>query len=104
MFRDNLFDGNVLRNAKPGAILAGWLPVFDQLGYTGTVSTWIGERVPTPEEFELVNNTFRNNVFDTTLDAPRFGSNPVVPGMIIDGGFNVCRQPLTPDYPLKCVF
>ena len=104
MFRDNVFDGNVLRNAKPGAVAAGWLPVFDQLGYRGTISNHDGERVPTAEEFELVNNTFRNNVFDTTLDAPEFGYNPVVPGMIIDGGFNVCRQPATADYPLKCIF
>ena len=104
MFRDNVFDGNVLRNVKPGAVAAGWLPVFDQLGYVGTVSDHIGERVPTAEEFEFVNNTFRNNVFDTTLDAPLFGYKPVVPGMIVDGGSNVCRQPATPDYPLKCIF
>jgi hypothetical protein len=104
MFRDNVFDGNVLRNAKPGAGAPGLLPVFDQLGYDGTVSDHIGERVPTAEEFELVNNTFRNNVFDATLGAPFFGSNPVVPGMIVDGGSNVCRQPANPDYPLKCIF
>jgi hypothetical protein len=103
MFRDNVFDGNVLRNAKPGWA-AGWMPVFNQLAYVGTVSDHIGERVPTAEEFEFVNNTFRNNVFDTTLDAPNFGSNPIVPGVILDGGFNVCRQPANPDYPLKCVF
>jgi hypothetical protein len=102
MFRDNVFDGNVLRNVMPGAVAAGWLPVFNQLGYLGSVSGYIGERVPTAEEFEFVNNTFRNNVFDMTLDAPLFGYNPVVPGMIVDGGFNVCRQPATPDYPLKC--
>jgi hypothetical protein len=49
----------------------------------------------------LTNNVFRNNDFGHALVAPAFGA-PIVPGLVVDGGGNACRDPGSASYPLAC--
>jgi len=48
----------------------------------------------------LTDDTFRNDDFGHSVPAPSFGS-PVVAGIIVDGGGNVCSDG-GPGYPLVC--
>ena len=102
LFNDNTFDGNRLVNPY---VQAGddssifWL--YNQLSYSGSVSNIPGERVARPSDFVVKNNTFRNNDFGKALSAPLFGT-PVVPGVVIDGGGNVCKNDGGAGYPLVC--
>ncbi|MEZ5512450.1 MAG: right-handed parallel beta-helix repeat-containing protein [Steroidobacteraceae bacterium] len=106
-FRDNVFDANVLRGAVSLNIYgaagtdAGVITVFSRMSYTGDLSALPGERVPTDAEFELTNNVFRHNDFGRLHSVPQFGFSPPVPGVIVDGGQNLCAEPPA-DYPLNC--
>lgn len=105
-FRDNLLDGNVLRNQRTStytgsaAVGSSYIPVFEHMAYTGSVSAISGERVPVDAEFHLTNNRFVRNDFGQAMAGPVFGS-PVVAGMIIDGGQNKCLA-AGQNYPLTC--
>ena len=106
-FRDNVFDANVLRGPVSLNIYgaastdAAVITVFSRMSYTGDLSTLPGERVPTDSEFELTNNVFRHNDFGRLHSVPQFGFSAPVPGVIVDGGQNVCAEPPA-DYPLSC--
>ena len=48
------------------------------------------------------NNVFRENDFGQTVPGPDFSAGgPLAPGVVIDGGGNLCQAPLGP-YPLAC--
>jgi hypothetical protein len=49
----------------------------------------------------VINNKLTANDFGVDRPAPNFGTNPIVLGMIVDGGGNRCAQP-KPPYPLSC--
>ena len=101
-FNDNVFDGNRLVNPSTQATSSSIIRVYDQLDYSGSVSSVIpGERAPGSSDFILSNNIFRNNDFGHTLLAPDFGA-PVVPGLVIDGGGNICNVSGGVPYPLAC--
>jgi hypothetical protein len=55
-----------------------------------------GEINPTPSQYILTNNTFKNNDFGTFFD-PAF----IPSSMIVDGGGNKCLTP-TGAYPITC--
>ena len=95
-FHDNLFEGNRIAAGQTGGSTI--IPVFSQMEYV-TYGNDTG-RQPGPSDFLLRNNTFRNNDFGRGGAAPRFGS-PVVPGVVIDGGGNICA-PGGSGYPLVC--
>ena len=99
-FRDNVFEGNVMLRTGP-ASAASYIPVFNKMGYSGSVSGVAGERAVPDNAFSVGNNIFRNNDFGAGVLGPIFGGAPV-PGVIIDGGGNKCAAPTSPDYPLKC--
>ena len=99
-FSDNAFDGNRLVNPSAPGSSSSILRVYNQLDYSGTISSGPGERAPGPSDFVLTNNTFRNNDFGHALTAPDFGT-PIVSGLVIDGGGNVCSNNGAA-YPLVC--
>ena len=100
-FSDNVFDGNRLLNPS-GDFSSSTIGVYSKLGYDGSISgVFPGERPPGPSDFVLTNNVFRNNDFGHLLTAPRFGA-PIVPGLVIDGGGNVCNNVDGSAYPLAC--
>jgi len=72
------------------------------MGYDGGTSAVPGERVPSPSDFVLGNNLLRANDFGKTVPAPDFGGGPTAPGVIVDGGGNVCSPPAIAGYPLDC--
>lgn len=102
-FKNNLFDGNIFTNSRqqnPGT--PSFIPLFNLLNYSGIgVPPGPGERLTTAADFQISNNTFKNNQFGSSLPPPWFGDTPV-PGMVIDGGGNVCKQSTIPGYPLTC--
>ena len=106
LFRDNVFDGNTFTNPNSfsaGANAASNVPIYDNMGYFGDVSSIPGEREPVPPgDFQLTNNLFRNNQFGRVRAAPYFGANAPVPGRVVDGGGNVCQTPTSANYPLNC--
>jgi hypothetical protein len=98
-FTDNVFDGNrVVDDAAQKSPSLFYLYVH--LNYFGGVSDIPGERPATDADFVLTNNTFRNNDFGHSVSAPFFGT-PVVPGIVIDGGGNLCSDGGA-GYPLAC--
>ena len=93
-FNDNVFDGNRLVNPSTQATSSSIIRVYDQLDYSGSVSSVIpGERAPGSSDFILSNNIFRNNDFGHTLLAPDFGA-PVVPGLVPARGVAVSSPKL----------
>jgi hypothetical protein len=101
-FRNNLFDGNVLRTRSGGSlpVSSAYLPVFVRMSYGGELSPIPGEVVPTDAQFDLTNNTFRRNDFGHLSPGPFFGFPPVA-GLVVDGGQNICAPDVTP-FPLAC--
>jgi hypothetical protein len=100
LFNDNTFDGNRLVNPYVQAgVSTFWL--YSNLNYSGSISNTPGERVARPSDFVVKNNTFRNNDFGRALSAPLFGM-PVVLGVVIDGGGNICKDDGGASYPLVC--
>lgn len=105
-FRNNLFDGNVLRNQRSMTVFgtylgySSWMPVFDQMDYGG-ISPIPGEVAPTAAQFDTTNNRFIRNDFGRLFTGPFFGSNPAIAGVVIDGGQNLC-VPTAADFPLAC--
>jgi len=95
-FSENVFDGNRIINPQGRSLI----PVYTHMGYNGAVSDIPGERAATDSDFVLTNDTFRNDDFGHSVPAPSFGS-PVVAGIIVDGGGNVCSDG-GPGYPLVC--
>lgn len=106
-FKDNVFEGNALLDPVSRTGMkdsAAQMPVYDKLGYNG-VGPLPGEVEPKSTDFVLSNNVFRKNDFNALQAyAPYFGSNPVLPGVIVDGGGNKCQLLVTTDktYPLAC--
>jgi hypothetical protein len=100
-FSDNVFDGNRLLNPSVAGNPSSILLIYNQLDYAGTISNLPGERVAGPSDFVLTNNIFRNNDFGHTLFAPAFGA-PIVPGLVIDGGGNICNIINGVPNPLVC--
>jgi len=106
-FRNNLFDGNVLRNQRSTTYFgddsgnSSWMRLFDRMGYLGDVSSIPGEVAPTAAQFDTTNNKFIRNDFGHLRTGPFFGFNPVVPGVVIDGGQNLC-VPTGAGFPLAC--
>ena len=100
-FTNNVFDGNRLVNptTQLGTFSALILLNVD-MGYDGAVSAIPGERAATPSDFFLKFNTFSNDDFGHSFQAPLFGS-PVVPGRAVDGGGNICSDG-GGGYPLIC--
>ena len=102
LFNDNTFDGNRLVNPYVQAgVDASIFWLYSNLNYSGSISNTPGERVARPSDFVVKNNTFRNNDFGKALSAPLFGT-PVVPGVVIDGGGNICKNDGGAGYPLVC--
>lgn len=108
-FKDNVFEGNQLIDpiSRLGGILdyGMRIPIYDNMAYTDPQTVSPGETLPTASQFSYGNNLFKNNSFGLPAYAPWFGDKPVKPGLIIDGGGNVCPKPLDiylKDYPLKC--
>ncbi|MFO0584778.1 MAG: hypothetical protein U0229_21100 [Anaeromyxobacter sp.] len=105
-FRDNVFDGNVLRGQvlreyTGGAVTrAGFAPITEQMAFSGALSTLPGERAPTAAEFELTGNVFARNDFGAASPGPELGSLPFA-GRVVDGGDNRCRAPAG-SYALAC--
>jgi len=106
IFSNNQFINNQLVSSNTNHTfnsVAAFLPVFDYLGYLFGGNLGPGGVEPTTSQFQFSNNTFTNNSFGHTVPGPYFGTNPVVPGMIIDGGGNVCLTPTgVASYPLVC--
>jgi hypothetical protein len=104
LFKDNVFDGNVFTNPVSPfpSVPASRINVYDDLEYDGSVSSIPGERAPTPADFQMTNNTFRNNDFGHVRGAPSFGVGTAISGLVIDGGNNKCSAPTTAGYPLQC--
>jgi hypothetical protein len=106
-FRNNVFGGNVLRDQRnttsTGAAVtsSAYIPLFDDLAYSGGLSSIPGEIVPTGTQFKLSGNDFRRNEFGHLVPGPDFGSGPVSGGAVIDGGQNVCT-PTGASFPLVC--
>jgi len=100
-FSDNVFDGNRLVNPSVVGSWSSILRIYNQLDYTGSISSAPGERAPGSSDFVLTNNTFRNNDFGHAAMAPNFGA-PIVPGLVIDGGRNICNNSDGAAYPLVC--
>jgi parallel beta-helix repeat protein len=105
-FRNNLFDGNVLRGQRSTTFWGGdsgnssWMPLFDRMSYSGSISNLPGEVVPTDAQFDLTNNKFVRNDFGHAYPGPYFGAVPVA-GEVIDGGENICL-PIDANFPLAC--
>ncbi|HMH19124.1 MAG TPA: hypothetical protein VK572_13355, partial [Burkholderiales bacterium] len=59
------------------------------------------EVAPTAAQFDTTNNKFIRNDFGHLRTGPFFGFNPVVPGVVIDGGQNLC-VPTGAGFPLAC--
>jgi len=103
-FRHNLFDGNVMRGTASTGSQTGnsvWMPLYDRMGYAGGLSTLPGEVVPTDSQFDVTDNRFVRNDFGHSYPA-FFGSNPPVPGVVVDGGQNTCLTPPGANFPLAC--
>jgi Divergent InlB B-repeat domain len=100
-FSDNVFDGNRLVDPRSGGIWSSIVRIYEELEFNGSTSGAPGERVPGPSDFVLKNNAFRNNDFGHTLIAPEFGK-PIVQGLIVDDGGNVCNNSGGGAYPLAC--
>ena len=102
-FKDNVFDGNELINPI-GSNFGAQIPIYDNMGYNGSSRPVPGEVPPTASQFSYGNNLFKNNQFGLPAYAPWFGDQPGTPGLIVDGGGNVCQQPFAiyKNYPLKC--
>lgn len=106
-FKDNLFDGNVFTDANghfgtPERAIT--LPLYDNYGYSGSLSSLPGEVVIPPSAMQIGNNVFKNNQFGKGPYAPFFGNKAPVSGYVIDGGNNTCSPPTQPitGYPLTC--
>ncbi len=106
-FKDNVFEGNELINPIGSGGLPSFgaqIPIYDNMGYNGSSRPMPGELSPTASQFGYGNNLFKNNQFGLPAFAPWFGDQPGTPGLIVDGGGNVCQQPFAvyKNYPLKC--
>jgi hypothetical protein len=105
-FRNNVFDGNVQRNQRDTTLTGGdsgnsaWIPVYNRMFYSGSLSVIPGERVPTDAEYDFSNNLFIHNDFGHHRPGPAFGTTPVS-GIVRDGGHNIC-VPIGANYPLAC--
>jgi hypothetical protein len=106
-FRHNLFDGNVMRSERSSTFTGGetansiWMLLYDRMGYGGELSTLPGEVVPTDSQFDVTDNKFVRNDFGHSYPA-YFGASPVVPGVVVDGGQNLCVPPPGVTFPLAC--
>jgi hypothetical protein len=102
LFRDNVFERNKYSNPTGysywGLLESSDIPVYDSLDY---VDYPPGDRIPQPSDYLISNNKLTANDFGVDRPAPNFGTNPIVPGMIVDGGGNRCAQPKSA-YPLSC--
>lgn len=101
IFKNNLFDGNIFINSLQTQVTPSYIPFYSHLDYRGNLSSFPGERVAAPSDFQISNNVFKNNQFGSELPPPWFGDTPV-PGMVVDSGGNVCKQSTIPGYPLTC--
>jgi hypothetical protein len=112
-FKDNTFDGNVTLNPvsySDGVQPASMFNVLDPTISVGSVSSLPGEVPLKASDFIISNNLFKNNNFGKLSSAPTFGFfNPPLPGYVVDGGGNICSQPLggglgNPQsyYPIVC--
>jgi hypothetical protein len=108
IFKNNVFDGNVLRNEDAGTNrngLAGMLRLFDYLDFFPNGYVPAGFTMPQRSDFQMQNNVFKNNDFSQQIAGPDFGWSTPIDGLVIDGGGNHCRTPLWPTtpYPLACL-
>jgi hypothetical protein len=100
-FTNNRFEANAFHTLDTTA-LAGQVFVYDYLEYNFASVPGASERAPTKADFHISGNVFINNNFGRSAAGPWFGSSAIVPGMIIDGGGNICRRMLGFPAPLVC--
>ena len=102
-FRDNTFEQNVFTNPA-STLTSSSIPLYASMLYTPStvfLKPVPRTREPGADEFALQDNVFRGNRFGTVTQAPDFGDQPV-PGVVIDGGGNVCGALPHDSYPLVC--
>ena len=98
-FQGNLFSGNHFVDGSSSAWTPAYIPIYSYLANNNDVSGIVGERAAQASDFKLSSNTFTRNNFGH--DAAPYFSGPFTPGVIIDGGANICSNPGA-QYPLVC--
>jgi parallel beta-helix repeat protein len=99
-FQGNSFSRNQFIGSSSPASTSAYIPIYNDLDYTGGVSGIPGERAAQKSDFQLNDNIFTRNDFGHFTGAPYF-AQPFTAGEVIDGGRNICSTP-GPNYPLVC--
>jgi hypothetical protein len=104
VFRDVVIERNTQTralasdgSAVPPTIVL--LPITQRMGYSGATAP---DTEPAPGAFQLGNIRFANNAFDRTAAPMELGQGSFTPGLIVDGGGNVCPRSVVPGFPIAC--